>query len=113
MNYPTKKCIKCGVECLGEVCGDCFLFGKELPIIERQVISLRQLSSKYESKTVTFDALISSTGEFRTVTTQVDAYCFNCQYVQTIIGNGYENPKMPYCNKCHIRLKNRKIQQGI
>lgn len=121
MSIPTVLCDTCkvnqalkGVNAETAECVECYCKRKvadgsyKIPNLneERQVTSIRSLSAgRCEGKTVKFDALISSTGEFKTVTTQVDGYCFQCHNVQTVVGNGFENPKMPYCKEGHGRLK--------
>jgi len=75
------------------------------PIIERKIVPIRSLSAKCEGRTNTFDALVSSTGEFKTVTTQVDGLCPQCHNTISVIGNGFENPKMPYCNDCNVKIR--------
>ena len=101
-------CIKCGEKTLGQsnLCQACWTDENlKLPIIPENIIPIRQLSHEHEEKQVTIDCMVATTDVFKTITTQMDVYCKRCDITNTICSNGYENPIIPNCEKCHVKMK--------
>src|SRR6185312_5907483 len=72
-------------------------------------------ASKYEGKSITFDAFIAIIQEHKTIVTQSSATCPDCGSVKIVNSNNYENVKQPYCSvdqsKMNLRNdENRRIE---
>jgi DNA replicative helicase MCM subunit Mcm2 (Cdc46/Mcm family) len=69
------------------------------------VRKIRQISSKDEGESISFNAFIAEVGEYRTVATLITGFCPNCLMEHDFPGEGYVNPKLPKCATCKVNLQ--------
>ena len=71
---------------------------------DTDTIKMKDISAKYEGKRINFFSFISAMDEHRTVTIKLEHTCARCGYQHTSRSNGYENPRTPNCDKCHLEM---------
>ena len=65
---------------------------------------MHDISSKDEGELITFDALVTGTDTHKTVTFTSTVECPKCAGQFECKGTGFDNPQMPICDKCHMRM---------
>jgi len=79
--------------------------GEESKKEEKIGVRMRNLSALHEGKKVSFDCFLAALDEHKTITVKIEIKCPNCFKTDTLVGNGWENPKAQTCKKCHVRYE--------
>ena len=62
------------------------------------------ISAQDERLLINFDALVVGMDEHKTVTVKSTVCCDKDDITQDVIGTGFDNPEMPKCEKCGVRM---------
>ena len=62
------------------------------------------ITANDERQLINFDALLVGYDEHKTVTVKSIVECSHCDIEIEVIGTGFDNPLMPKCEKCDVRM---------
>ena len=66
--------------------------------------AIEEISTHDERQLINFDALLVGFDEHKTVTIKSTVVCEKDDIEQEVIGTGFDNPEMPKCEKCGVRM---------
>jgi len=74
-------------------------------VAQEEKTRMRNLSALHEGKEISFDCFIAAIDEHKTITMRADIECPECHKKDVLVGNGWENPVMIHCKKCHVKME--------